>query len=101
MPMPMPPGLKPQELKLPWVPDQELIRELRNHGMPAKDAIAGVDYGPTRLFATAFYFDVRDAGRGDKEAKERVDYCRHIWNEQAKREAQRVRDGVPEGVVIL
>lgn len=75
---------------LPWVPNTELRRTLTENGMPPKDATDAMLNGPLRLFATAFYFDVIETNKGNKEAKERVDYCREIWSEQAKKEREKL-----------
>jgi hypothetical protein len=61
------------------VPDNELINTLVAHGQPRYGAEELRTNPQLRLLATRFWVDVGDAGRGDKAAKERVDYCRASW----------------------
>lgn len=84
-----PPRYDPETAAPLVIPDQVLIQCLADHGMPKKDAIALTVNTGLRLMATRFYFDVGDAGRGNRAARERVDYCREIWTMQARRERER------------
>lgn len=62
------------------VPDEELIACLVAHGQP-RHAAQEVRTNPQcRLAALRFWVDVGDAGKGDKAARERVDYCRQAWS---------------------
>jgi hypothetical protein len=61
------------------IPDEELIACLVEHGEP-RHAAAEVKTNPQlRLAALRFWVDVGDARKGDKAARERVDYCRECW----------------------
>lgn len=62
------------------VPDHELIATLVAHGMPLVCAKA-VEHNPQQRFvALRFWSDVDSAGKGDPEAKARVDFCRGRWD---------------------
>lgn len=61
------------------VPDTELIACLVEHGQP-RHAAAELQRNPQlRLAALRFWVDVGDARKGDKSARERVDYIRECW----------------------
>lgn len=61
------------------VPDEELIACLVEHGQP-RHAAAELKRNPQlRLAALRFWVDVGDARKGDKAARERVDYVRESW----------------------
>lgn len=62
------------------VPDEELIATLVAHGQPRYAAEQVKTDPQLRLAALRFWVDVGDAGRGDKQAKERVDYIRASWS---------------------
>lgn len=68
----------PHEIK--DLPDRLLIDTLVGHGQPLWSARELRTNPQLRLYAVKFYFDVVDAGRGDREAKARVDYCRAAWS---------------------
>lgn len=62
------------------VPDAELINELVAHGQP-RWAAEELRHNPQlRLAALRFWVDVGDAQRGDKAARERVEYMRECWH---------------------
>jgi len=65
--------------------DNELIANLVAHGNPRWSAEQLRNNPPLRLIATKFFIDCEDAARGDREAKQRVDFIRAQW-EAARRE---------------
>lgn len=77
------------------VPDAELIDTLVAHGQPRYAAEQIRNSPELRLAALRFWCDVGDAGRGDAEARERVDYCRHNW--QRMRAAEILSDDPRRG----
>lgn len=74
----------PHELRA--VPDEILIATLVEYGQPRWAADEVRTHGTARFFALRFYCDVLDAAEGDKQAKERVDYCRWCWQEMRRNE---------------
>jgi hypothetical protein len=68
------------------VPDEELIGCLIEHGQPAHSAREVKRNPQLRLAALRFWVDVGDARKGDKAAKERVDYCRESWSAMRREE---------------
>lgn len=74
-------GHRPSVGPLRAVPDHELITTLVVHGMPLVSANTVSYNGQFRFTALQFWSDVEHAGRGDKEAKARVDYCRQLWDQ--------------------
>jgi hypothetical protein len=62
------------------VPDAELIACLVAHGQPRWAAQEATANPQARLAALRFWVDVGDAGRGDKQARQRVDYIRACWS---------------------
>lgn len=68
----------PSEIK--DLPDRLLIDTLVAYGQPLWSAQELRNNPQLRLHAVRFYFDVCDAGKGDSEAKARVDYCRAAWS---------------------
>lgn len=58
------------------VPDGELVKTLIGLGMPAGPARTQISNPSMRLVALRVWCDVHDAGRGDKQAKQRIDYIR-------------------------
>lgn len=72
--------------ELDAVPDDILIATLVEYGQPRWAADEVRNYGAARFFALRFYCDVLDAAEGDKQAKERVDYCRWCWEEMRRNE---------------
>jgi hypothetical protein len=62
------------------IPDDELIACLVEHGQPRHAAVEVRTNPQLRLAALRFWVDVGDARKGDKAAKERVDYCRECWS---------------------
>jgi hypothetical protein len=100
-----PPGLRPMKVKplfdsrphrnrgmpgiaceLAWPNDRLLIATLVAHGQPQWSAEQVRYHPPARFAALKFWLDVQDAAEGDREAKERVDYCRWAWQEMRKQE---------------
>jgi hypothetical protein len=77
------PGIA-QEMK--WPNDRLLIATLVVHGQPQWSAEQIRHHPPARLHAAMFWLDVWDAAEGDKQAAERVDYCRWCWQEMRKQE---------------
>lgn len=69
------PGLPPMRA----VPDDELVANLVAHGQPRWAANELRNNPQLRLAATRFLFDVEDASRGDREARQRVDFLREQW----------------------
>jgi hypothetical protein len=72
------------------VPDAELIATLVAHGQPRWSAELLMRDPALRLAAVRFWVDVGDAGRGDKQAKERVDMIRESF--ARLRELEQVSD---------
>jgi hypothetical protein len=68
------------------VPDEELIANLVEHGQPRHAAQELKRNPQLRLAALRFWVDVGDARRGDKAAKERVEYVRECWQQQRAQE---------------
>jgi hypothetical protein len=66
------------------VPDNELIQTLVMLGQPPADAAQLRDNPQLRLAALRLWVDVGDAGRGDKAARERVDYVRECFARMRK-----------------
>lgn len=77
------------------VPDGELIRTLVAHGQPEWSARQLTVNAQLRLAALRFWVDVGDAGRGNVEAKERVDYMRACF--QALRREELISDDPARG----
>jgi|SRR5215472_12046730 len=65
--------------------DDYLISTLVSHGNPRWSAEQLRNNPNLRLVATQFAIDVEDASRGDRSAKQRVDYITSQWN-AARRE---------------
>lgn len=84
--------------ELPWPNDNLLIATLVQHGQPQWSAEQIRSHPPARWAAVKFFLDVLDAREGDKQAKERVDYCRWAWQEMRK---QQVISDVPNRTVGL
>jgi hypothetical protein len=61
------------------VPDNELVACLVALGQPPADAGQLRDNPQLRLAALRLWVDVGDAGKGDKQARERVDYVRECF----------------------
>lgn len=79
------------------VPDHVLESELIALGMPRdqmftryRQTMPG-QYRYLRTLALKMYMDIIYARRGDPEAKERIDYCREVWQEMARRRL--IQDG--------
>lgn len=68
------------------VPDDELISCLVAHGQPRWSAELVRRDPQLRLSALRFWVDVGDAGRGDAQARERVDYMRACWSAMRREE---------------
>lgn len=68
------------------VPDDELIACLVEHGQPRHAAQELRRNPQLRLAALRFWVDVGDAQRGDRTARERVDYCRDCWQQMRAQE---------------
>lgn len=79
MKQPRPSPLRRDVLRLPNLPDSVLINRLVEMGQPRPHATTSMDSPQLRTAAILFYFDVEDARRGDKAAKERVEYVREQW----------------------
>jgi len=67
-------------------PDDLLITNLVAHGQPLWSANTVRHNPQTRFYALAFYLDCEDADKGDKAARERVDYCVSQWQAMRKEE---------------
>lgn len=61
------------------IPDDELIANLVVYGQPRWAAEELRGNPQLRLAATQFLFDCEDAARGDKAAKQKVDFLREQW----------------------
>lgn len=61
------------------VPDAELVACLVEHGQPRHAALELTRNPSLRLAALRFWVDVGDAQKGDRAARERVDFCRASW----------------------
>jgi hypothetical protein len=61
------------------VTDDELVAELVAHGQPRHAANELRSNPQLRLAALRFWVDVGDARKGDRAARERVDYMRECW----------------------
>lgn len=72
--------------EIPQCPDDRLIATLVEYGQPRWAAEEVRNHPLCRFNAFRFWCDVQDAAEGDKEAKERVDYCRAMWQEMRKDE---------------
>lgn len=72
--------------ELDWPNDRLLIATLVAHGQPQWSAEQVRFHPPARFQALKFWLDVQDAAEGDKEARERVDYCVWAWQELRKQE---------------
>lgn len=68
------------------VPDEELIQNLVALGQPRWSAEELKHNPQLRLSALRCWVDVGDAGRGDPEAKERVDYLRECFSKMRAEE---------------
>jgi hypothetical protein len=73
-----PPEYKPPTVvNFPKLPDSVLVDNLVDRGeVPRRIAREWMGSPQMIVSAQYFYFDVLDADKGDKEAKERVDYFR-------------------------
>lgn len=80
------------------IPDAELIACLVEHGQPRHAALELRRNPMLREAALRFWVDVGDANRGDKAAKERVDYCRDCWSQM--RAAELISDDPRRGVPV-
>jgi hypothetical protein len=72
--------------ELEWPNDTLLISTLVHHGQPQWSAEQIRYHPPARFNAVRFFLDVLDALEGDRQAAERVDYCRWAWQEMRKQE---------------
>lgn len=72
--------------ELNWPNDNLLIATLVQHGQPQWSAEQIRFHPPARFHALRFFLDVLDAAEGDKQARERIDYCRWSWQEMRKQE---------------
>lgn len=72
--------------ELTWPNDNLLVATLVAHGQPQWSAEQVRYHPPARFHALKFWCDVQDAAEGDKQAQERVDYCRWAWQEARKQE---------------
>lgn len=66
--------------------DELLIATVVDNGMPRWSADQMRHNPSLRLQFYMFWMDVRDAARGNSEARERVDGCRHAWTDMRKLE---------------
>jgi hypothetical protein len=69
---------------LRWPNDQLLTSVMVAYGQPHWSAEQIRYHPPARYAAVRFFLDVLDAAEGDKQASERVDYCRWAWQEMRK-----------------
>jgi hypothetical protein len=67
------------DCEVPWAPDELLVSTLVAHGQPRFSAEQLRTHGGARFYALRFWEDVQAAAKGDREAQERVDYCREMW----------------------
>lgn len=74
----------PSEIK--DLPDMLLIKTLVAHGQPEWSARELTSNPQLRFAAVQFFFDVEDASKGDKVAKQRVDFLREQWSKLRKEE---------------
>lgn len=72
--------------ELAWPNDRLLVATLVAHGQPQRSAEQIRHHPPARFAALKFWLDVQDAAEGDKEAKEKVEYCVWAWREMRKQE---------------
>jgi hypothetical protein len=72
--------------ELQWPNDQLLVSVMVAYGQPHWSAEQIRYHPPARYAAIRFFLDVLDSAEGDKQARERVDYCRWAWQEMRKNE---------------
>lgn len=79
------------------IPDHVLVDTMCGYGFDRRETFVRwrhsmpVQYRSLRNNALRFYADVIAAGRGDADARERVDYCAEVWRTMLKR---RLQEGV-------
>lgn len=67
--------------EMPHTPDSVLIATAVAYGCPRWVAEQCRYHGPARFQLALFWSFVQDANEGDGGARERVDYCRHMWQQ--------------------
>ena len=90
-------GVPLQRFELEAVPDELLIATLCDLGQPRWAAEEIRRHGGARWNALRVWCDVQDAAEGNAEARERVEYVRHMFNELRKQELIADRPGMSVG----
>lgn len=78
------------------VPDSVLVGNMCAHGHPREEAFTQFkrsmprQYHMLRGLALKFWLDCVYADRGDADAKERVEYCEHIWRTMRDRKGSAI-----------
>lgn len=76
------------------VPDQTLVDTMAGYGFDRRETFLRFKYTMPSQYrwlrgqALKFYADVIAAGRGDADAKERVEYCAEVWRTMLRRRLQ-------------
>jgi hypothetical protein len=73
------PSRKVRKVIFPALPREILVECLVKHELPRRHALQWMETPQMVVSAQMFYFDCIEAEHGDKEAQERVDYCREQW----------------------
>jgi hypothetical protein len=75
-----PPRKDVRTVRFPKLPDSILVECLvEKGGLPRRIALEWMQSPQMVVSAQMFWLDVGDAEKGDREARERVDYCREQW----------------------
>jgi hypothetical protein len=66
----------------------EVRQTMVDHGCPPHAATMQVEHKAFRVYAAKFALDVQDAERGDRAAKERVEYVTQRWAEMRAKQPE-------------
>lgn len=88
------PSRKVRQVVFPALPRHILVDALAEHGLPRRHAQEWMNSPQMVVSAQMFYFDTIEAANGDREARERVDYCRDQW--QTLRKGEELLGNDPE-----
>lgn len=77
------------------VPDRELVDALVSVGQPRWSASRDIRHPQGRFHALRLWCDLQDAAQGDKPARERVDFIRHMFS--IERACENITDSPARG----